>query len=201
VTLRPMTFRPLDVLRSPAYLLASFPLGTAYFAFVVGAASAGVSLLVFVVGVLVLAGGVAVARRLAVADAELAARLYDTPVPELASPSVDGGLLATAAAELRCPDSYRATAYLLSRFAVGVAGFAVVTVWLTTAVALLATPLLYDHPEFYVGVAGGWTVDSLPTALGAACVGLVVAVAGAVAVGAAGRAAAVASTRLLAPAR
>jgi len=196
-----MALRPLDVLRSPAYLLASFPLGVAYFAFVVGAASAGVSLLVFAVGVFVLAGGVAVARRLAVADARLAARLYDTPVPDLASPAVDGGLLATASAELRCPDSYRATGYLLARFAVGVAGFAAVVTWLATAVALLATPLVYDRPDVSVGVAGAWTVDTLPMALGAACVGLAVAVAGAVAVAAAGRAAAVASVRLLAPAR
>ncbi|SEW17556.1 sensor domain-containing protein [Halobacterium jilantaiense] len=196
-----MALRPLDVLRSPAYLLASFPLGVAYFAFVVGAASAGVSLLVFVVGVFVLAGGVAVARRLAVADARLAARLYDTPVPDLASPCVDGGLLATARAELLCPDSYRATGYLLTRFAVGVAGFAAVVTWLATAAALLATPLVYDRPDVSVGVAGAWTVDTLPMALGAACVGLAVAVAGAVAVAAAGRAAAVASVRLLAPAR
>jgi hypothetical protein len=194
-----MTFRALDVLRSPAYLLASLPLGTAYFAFVVGAASAGAALLVVAVGAFVLAGGVAVARRLAVADATLAAKLYGTPVPELASPAVDGGLPATARAELLCPDSYRATGYLLVRFGVGVVGFAAVATWLATSVALLATPLLYDHPDFYVGVAGGWTVDSLPTALGAACLGLVVAIAGAVAVGAAGRAAAVASTRLLAP--
>lgn len=201
MTLRAMLFRPLDALRSPAFLLASFPLGIAYVVFVVGAASAGVSLLVVAVGVFVLAGGVAVARRLAVADAALAARLYDTPVPDLASPSVDGGLLATASAELRCPDSYRATAYLLSRFAVGVAGFTVVLTWLTTAVALLATPFVYDHPDFHVGVAGAWTVDTLPLALGATCLGLVVGVAGAVAVGAAGRFAARATVRLLAPAR
>lgn len=196
-----MRDRALDALRSSTYLLASLPLGVAYFAFVVGAASAGVSLLVFAVGVFVLAGGVALARRLAVADAALVARLYDTPVPELASPSVDGGLLATAAAELRCPDSYRATGYLLSRFVVGVAGFTAVVTWLATAGVLLATPLLYDRADFYVGVAGGWTVETLPAALGVAAVGAVVAVAGAVAVGAAGRAAAAASVRLLEPAR
>lgn len=193
-----MLLRPLDAVRSPLYLLGSFPLGVAYFTLLGAAASAGVSLLVFVVGVFVLAGGAAVARRVAAADAALTARVYDTPAPELASPSVDGGLLATALAELRCPDSYRAAGYLLVRFAVGVAGLTAVVTWLTVSVALLATPFLYDHPEFYVGATGVWTVDSMQAALGAAALGAVVAVAGAVAVAAAGRAAAAASARLLA---
>jgi len=193
-----MHVRPSDVLRSPLYLLASFPLGVAYFTLLAAAASAGVSLLVFVVGAFVLAGGAAVARRVAAADAALVARLYDTPTPELASPSVDGGLLATSLAELRCPDSYRAAGYLLVRSAVGFAGFTAVVTWLTVSGALLAAPLLYDRPGFYVGAAGVWTVDSLPVALAVAALGGVVLVAGAVAVAAAGRAAATASARLLA---
>jgi hypothetical protein len=193
-----MHLRPSDVLRSPLYLLASFPLGVAYFTLLMAAVSAGVSLLVFVVGAFVLAGGAAVARRVAEADAALVARLYDTPTPELASPSVDGGLLATSLAELRCPDSYRAVGYLLVRSAVGFVGFTVVVTWLTVAVLLLATPLLYDRPDFYVGAAGVWAVDSLPAALGVSALGVVVLAAGAVAVAAAGRVAAAASARLLA---
>ncbi|WP_232703223.1 sensor domain-containing protein [Halobacterium wangiae] len=181
---------PGDVPRSTAYLLLSFPLGIAYFTFVVAALSAGAALLVFVVGVFVLAGAAPLARRVAVADAALGAKLFGTPVARLDGPDSDGGMLALALAELTHPSGYRAVFYLLARFVVGVAGFTVVVTWLTLSGTLLGTPFYYDHPDVTVGVTGVGEVETLGVALLFAAAGVVVAVVGAVVVGGIGRTAA-----------
>jgi len=192
-----MPFRIADVLRSVAYLLVSFPLGVLYFTLLTGVVAAGVSLLVFVVGVLVLAGGGAVARRVALVDAALAARLYGTPRPDLPGPSTDGGLLETALAELTHPSGYRSAAYLFVRFVVGVAAFVYLVTWASLSAALLSAPALYDDPNYTVGVVGVWEVQSLGVALAVAAVGVAVAVVGAVVVAAVGRTAARASALVL----
>lgn len=191
-----MPSRIADAARGTLYLLVSFPLGTVYFVLVVAGVSIGVTLLVFVVGVFVLAGTASLARRVAAADAAFAAWLFDTPAPALDGRRKHGDLLETALGELTAPASYRALAYLLSRFVVGIGGFVVVVTWLALAGTLLATPLLYDDPEFTVTV-GFHTVETLPVALALAAVGLVVAVLGGVVVAAIGRAAARGSALLL----
>jgi len=186
-----------DVGRSTLYLLASLPLGTAYFALVVGGAAAGVSLLVFVVGVVVLAATAAAARKVAAFDAALAARLFDLPEPSLRAPQTSGGILSTALAELRSPSGYRAAAYLLARFGVGLVGFTAVVGWLALSVGLLGAPLYYDQPGVTVGVTGVWEASTLERALVASGAGALVAVLGAVLVAPAGRAAARVSAYVL----
>lgn len=175
----------------------SFPLGTAYFVFVAVGVAVGVSLLVFVVGVVVLAAVAAAARRVAAFDAALGARLFDVPAPTLAAPRASDGLFDAVVAELSTPSGYRAVAYLLVRWVVGVAGFTFVVTWLTLAGALLGAPLYYDHSEFTVGVVDVWEVETMPAALAVAVVGAVVAVLGAVVVAPAGRVAARAASYVL----
>jgi hypothetical protein len=191
-----MASRIADLLRGTLYLLASFPLGVAYFVFVVAGVSIGLSLLVVVVGVFVLAGTTALARRLAVADAAFATWLFDTPEPTLDVRGVHGDYFETALVELTSLASYRALAYLLARFVVGVGGFVVVVTWLALAASLLATPLLYDEPRWTVTV-GPYVVETLPVALALGAVGAAVAALGALVVSAIGRAAARGSTLLL----
>lgn len=191
-----MASRIVDVLRGTIYLLASFPLGVAYFVFLVAGVALGVSLLVVVVGVFVLGGTAALSRRLAVADAAFAAWLFDTPSPTLGVKSAHGDYFETALVELTSLASYRALAYLLARFVVGVGGFVVVVTWLALAGSLLATPLLYDEPSWTVTV-GPYVVETLPVALALGAVGAAVAVLGALVVSAIGRAAARGSTLLL----
>lgn len=191
-----MASRLTDVLRGTLYLLASFPLGVAYFALVVAGVALGVSLLIVVVGVFVLAGTAALARRLAVADAAFATWLFDTPEPTLDVRDAHGDYFETALVELTALASYRALAYLLARFVVGVGGFVVVVTWLALSGSLLATPLLYDDPEWSVTI-GTYTVETLSVALALGAVGVVVAVLGALVVSAIGRAAARGSALLL----
>lgn len=186
-----------DVVRSTLYLLLSFPLGTAYLAFVVGGVSAGVSLLLFVVGVAVLATVAAVSRHLAALDAALGARLFGVPAPTLSRPRPSEGLVDATIAELSTASGYRAVLYLLVRFVVGVAGFTYVVTWMALAAALLGTPLYYDRPGTTVGLAGVWEVETLPAAVAVAGVGAVVAVLGGLVVASAGRVAARGATYVL----
>lgn len=192
-----MPSRLADVPRSTAYFLVSFPLGVAYVVFLVAAVATGTALLVVVVGAFVFAGAMAVSRRVALADARFAARLFGLPTPELARPASDGSLVDAAIAEFASPAGYRGATYLLVRFAVGVAGFVVVVTWLALSAALLGTPLYYDDPDVTIGVAGVWEVETLAVALAIAGVGVLVAVLGGVVVAAAGRVAARGSALVL----
>lgn len=186
-----------DAARSTLYFLLSFPLGTAYFAFVVGGVAAGVSLLVFVVGAVVLAAVAAVSRRLAAFDAALGARLFDVPAPAPSTPRSSDGLLDATIAELSSVSGYRAVLYLLFRFAVGLVGFTYVVTWVGLAVGFLSAPLYYDDPEFTVSLGGVLAVDTLPVALAVAAIGVVVAVLGGLVVASAGRVAALGATYVL----
>ncbi|MXR22312.1 sensor domain-containing protein, partial [Halobacterium bonnevillei] len=159
---------PGDVARSTLYLLVSFPLGVVYLALVVSGVIVGVPLLLFAVGVVVLAGVAAVARRVAVLDAGLGARLFDVPAPVLAEPRASTGVFDAAFAELAALSGYRAVAYLLVRFGIGVVGFTFVVTWLGAAAALVATPLYYDDPAITVGVVGVWEVETLAAAVAVA---------------------------------
>lgn len=172
---------------STLYLLVSFPLGIAYFAFVVAGVATGVALLLFVVGVVVFGGVTAVSRRIAVADAVLGQRLFGIPAPTVAEPREANGLVDATIAELTTLSSYRSVAYLLVRFAVGVGGFTFVVTWLAISGALLATPLYYDDPTVSVEVFGLGTVETMNAALAVAGLGVVVAVLGALVVAPAGR--------------
>lgn len=192
-----MASRIGDVPRATFYLLASFPLGVASLALVVAGASLGVSLLILVVGVFVLAGTASIARRVAVADARFTAWLFDTPVPALEVREPHGGLFDTSIAELTSLASYRAVAYLLARFLVGVGGFVVVVTWLALAGSLLATPVVYDDPGVTVSLFGGTPVETMDVALALGVLGVVVAVVGAVVVASIGRAAARTTTFVL----
>lgn len=192
-----MTPRFTDVPRSAVYLLVSFPLGVAYVAFLAAAVATGAALLVFVVGAFAFAGALAVSRRVALADASVAAWLFGLSTPELSDPGGEGTLVEAAFAEFASLSGYRGVAYLLVRFAVGVAGFVVVVTWLALSVALLGTPLFYDDPDVTVGVPDVWEVETLAGALVLAAVGVVVAVLGGAVVAAAGRVAARGSALVL----
>lgn len=192
-----MASRIGDVPRATLYLLASFPLGVAYVVFLAAGASIGTGLLLLVVGVFVLAGTASIARRVAVADAAFTAWLFGTPVPALAVREPRDGLFDTSMAELTSLSSYRAVAYLLARFFVGVGGFVVVVTWLALAGSLLAMPVVYDDPGVTVTIFDVVDVETLPVALALGLVGVVVAVVGAVVVAAIGRSAARTTTFVL----
>lgn len=145
-----------------AYLLASFAVGLAYFVFLVTGLAVGVSLLVLLVGVFVLAGTLALSRYVAVFDARVTARLFDLAPPSLAAPESSGGLLEATLAEFRHPADYRAVLYLCVRAATGFVGFVVVVTWLAVSLSMALAPVLYANWTYTVA---GYAVTTLPAAL------------------------------------
>jgi hypothetical protein len=185
-----------DTYANLAYLLARFPLGIAYFTVFVTGLSLGVGLIPVVVGVPILAGVLALAGYVGVVEAELLRRLYgrdvsyDVPDPgEL--PTTE--YLKTVATT---PRNYLLVVFALGSFAVGVQLFVAVTVVFTLALALVAAPLLYWVPGFNytltqatgtvdvgpatvdVGSLGGASISTLPEALVASVLGVIVCLAG-----------------------
>ncbi len=183
-----------------AYLLLAFPLGLAYFVFVVTGVSLGLGLAIVLIGVPILAFTVAVGLALAGFERWLTAAMLGVDI----EPRVDlpgdrrrDRLLAL----LTHPKTWTSLLYLPAKFVVGLAGFVLATTGLSTAVSMLVLPLYYDRPGLYVGVVpdrapeihqtlylgwnyllvgfdavftiGHWEISTLPRALAAAAVGLV----------------------------
>ena len=162
------------------YLLLSFPLGLAYFVFLVTGLSVGFGLLVIWVGVpilsLVLAGSWALSRF----EQEATNRLLKLDIPTIPLPKASTPLSADDATvsgaervfirtwrRLKAHLSDRLTwtgmLYLFLKFPVGVASFVIVVTLASLTAALLGAP-------FYYGVGDGidfgiWQVDQLWEAL------------------------------------
>ena len=174
VIVRPQTY--INIL----YLLISFPLGIAYFVFLVTGLSVGFGLLVIWVGVpilaLVLAGSWAFCR-FEQATANLLLRL---DIPKFASPLLVDPLSDSEAtlgaterlftrvwrqtkAHLSNRLTWTGMLYLFLKFPIGIASFIIVVVSVSVTAALLGAPFYYwvdDGIDF-----GIWQVDELWEAL------------------------------------
>lgn len=162
--------------RNLAYLLLSFPLGLAYFVFLTVGVSLGVGLSVVLVGIPILLGVLAAVFLLADLERALASGLLGVTVPTRPRPQPEGSLLDRTQARLSDSGTWQTVAFLLSRFVTGLFAFVVTVTLLSLSFALLAAPLVYDRS----GVAYDLvvlSVESLPTALLASGLGLVVLVA------------------------
>jgi signal transduction histidine kinase len=133
--------------RTLAYLLLGLPLGIFYFTFLVTAVSVGAGLVVVWVGVPILLGSVIAWRGMGRFERTLAVSMVGAEVA--APPPVDPGLnwWQTARAVLADSYTYRSFLWLIIRFPLGIAGFVVSVVALSTSAALLATPILLVFPE------------------------------------------------------
>lgn len=174
VIVRPQTY--INIL----YLLISFPLGIAYFVFLVTGLSLGFGLLIIWVGVpvlaLVLAGSWVFCRF----EQETANLLLKLDIPKFRSSlTVDplsGSEATLSATERLFTRTWRQTKahlssrltwtgmlYLFLKFPMGIASFVIVVTLVSVAVALLGAPFYYwvdDGIDF-----GIWQVDELPEAL------------------------------------
>ncbi|QPV63296.1 sensor domain-containing protein [Halosimplex litoreum] len=161
--------------RNVTYLLLAFPLGVLYFTVLWGGGVAGVALLpLFLLGVPILVGVLAVAAQLATLETRLAHGLLDSDVGyERPEPS-DGDVveyMKGIATDIR---SYSALGYLLSKFLIGTVAFTLLTTAAVLSVALTFAPVLYDVPGVHYDF-GVLTVESFPVALGLSGVGVLVA--------------------------
>ncbi len=161
------------------YLLLSFPLGIAYFVFLVTGLSVGFGLVVIWVGVPILALVLAGSWVLSGLELETTSRMLGVDIPPLpprqrpgprtADDTLSGAerLFITTWRRFKAHLSDRLTwtgmLYLLLKFPVGVASFVIVVTLVSVSAALLGAPLYYwagDGPDF-----GIWRVDELWEAL------------------------------------
>lgn len=184
-----------ETYRNLLYLLARFPLGIAYFTVLVTGLSLGVSLVPLLVGIPILGGVLALGGYVGVFEAWLLRRFrnstvtYDPADPD-ELPAVD--YLKTVATD---PRNYLLVAFALASFVIGINLFVAITVLFTLAFTLVVAPAVYWIPGVEYGVTNvetvglgpasidttalaGTGVDTLPEALLASLLGVVVCLIG-----------------------
>ncbi|QLH78104.1 sensor domain-containing protein [Halosimplex rubrum] len=161
--------------RNVSYLLLTFPLGLLYFTVLWGGGVAGVALLpLFLLGLPVLVGVLAVATHLADLETRLARGLLDSDVIYERPRPAEESLVEYVKRVTTDIRSYSALGYLLSKFAIGTAAFTALTTAAALSVALTFAPVLYDVPGFHYNF-GVLTVESFPVALACSGAGVLVA--------------------------
>ncbi|KTG09369.1 hypothetical protein AUR64_16450 [Haloprofundus marisrubri] len=145
VAFRPQTYRNL------CYLTLAFPLGFCYFLLFAVGVPLGVVSTIFVVGVPILLGMLAIASGLASFERRLTTWLLDVEIPtgERETPASLVGRVRRLVTDV---GTWTAVVYLGTKLVVGVVAFEVTMLFLVTAVSLLAIPFVYDQPGVYVGV-------------------------------------------------
>lgn len=138
------------------YLLLTFPLGLAYFVFLVTGFSVGLALIILVFGLPLLVLTIYFATQLAAVERTLAEVLLDVDIPA-ADPDADTGALGRLKALLLDVGTWKSTAYLFSKFFLGLFAFIVVTVLGSVVVTLLLAPLHYGNPN--VGIVMGSSIE------------------------------------------
>ena len=159
------------------YLFLSFPLGIAYFVFLVTGISLGFGLLIIWVGVPILGLVLAGSWVLGELERRLAIGLLKEDIP----PTARGDLARRIEADIQTLSSgerffigtwRRSKAYLSNRltwtgmlylflkFPVGIASFVIAVTLVSVTVALLAAPILYLVGDLDVRM-GSWDVDTL----------------------------------------
>ena len=174
---QPLSTRFLSVAARPQsylnvlYLLLAFPLGIAYFAFLVTGISAGFGLLIIWVGVPFLALVLTIAWGLRQFERVLAVRLLKEDISPAADEHPDGpaeganlstaerrfiGAWRRSRAHLSDRLTWTGIVYLLLKFPLGTASFVVTVTLISISFALLATPVLYLVTD---SALPAWTLD------------------------------------------
>ncbi|MGI9648225.1 MAG: sensor histidine kinase [Acidimicrobiia bacterium] len=177
-------FRPLvqgSTYARALYLLLGLPLGIFYFVFLVVSLSLGVGLTIIWVGIFILFGAVLVWRGLGIIERALVEALLGERIDPPTSPQVAGTSYAKKAKAI-ISDSYtwRSFAWLLLRFPLGIFGFVVTVVLVSTTFSLIAAPgslfigdlsdqfsrtdVDFQPVEFWLEDFPEWTVWLLPVA-------------------------------------
>lgn len=161
--------------RNLAYLALTFPLGVLYFTLIWGGGSIGASTLPILVGAPILVGVLAMAVAVADIETRLARGLIGADVSMATPRPSEEPLTEYAKRLITSPQSYLAVVYLLSKFVIGIAAFVALTVASTLSAVLTAAPLLYSRPGVAYQIGSNVVVDTLPEAMVASVVGILLA--------------------------
>lgn len=158
------------------YLLLAFPLGTAYFVFLVTGLLLGLSLLIVWVGIPILLLMLAAWWGLVAFERQLAIWLLHVDIPPMSRETVSGqGAWVRLKAHLNNPVTWKGLAYLFARFPLGILSFVVSFTLIVLTGALLFAPLTYTDPESQLYVFS-WQIDTLNEAVICSIVGFSVGI-------------------------
>lgn len=154
------------------YLLLAFPLGTAYFVFLVTGLSLGFGLIITLLGIPILITVLAASWGLCSFERVITNAMLGEEIPKPASPLLPEGWWPRFKAHMSNRLTWTGVIYLLIKFPLGVATFSIAVTLISTTLGLLCAPLYYSFvnleiERFTVGgtTYGGWNIDTLPEAL------------------------------------
>ncbi len=157
------------------YLLLTFPLGLAYFVFLITGVSLGLGLFILWIGAILLLGVIAGSFALSLFERMQATWLLDADLgPTWQYPIENLGFWARIKALLANRVTWTGMLFQFLKFPLGLACFVFLVVIFSLSGALLATPFYYTWapPTFGWGV-NAWQADTLLRALGCSLVGAV----------------------------
>ncbi|ETA68552.1 hypothetical protein MettiDRAFT_2025 [Methanolobus tindarius DSM 2278] len=126
------------------YLLFSFPLGTAYFIFLVTGLSFGFGLLLVWVGIPVILLIFLAWWEIASFERQMAIWLLGTEIPSMYSQSLYGGsILQRFIKRVKSPVTWKSLIFLLIKFPLGIFSLVLMIVLLSLTLTMLFTPVLY----------------------------------------------------------
>jgi hypothetical protein len=156
--------------RALTHHLLGLPLGVLYFSWLVTSIATGLGLVVTLIGIPVLTGVLATIRPLLGVERGLANALLDARIAPAPLSAGGKGLLERAKAYWTDSASWRGIVYLLGRFPVGLASFIVAVVAYSTALYLIAAPVIAPLEAIELGF---WRPDSVLDGLALLPVGLI----------------------------
>ena len=165
--LRPQTYLNL------VYLLLAFPLGLAYFLFLVVGLTVGFALVLTLVGIPILLLMHLAAWALMKLERWLAIRLLGVDIPPMSPVDPQGPLWRRLIGKAKDPSTWTGMFFLLAKLPLGFVAFVLTVVLLSVSIAFAAAPVL--HLAFAIPV-GPWSVDSLGESLLLAPLGVLIAV-------------------------
>jgi hypothetical protein len=159
------------------YLFLAFPLGLFYFILLVTGFSLGFGLLIFWVGVFILAGMFVAGRACAAFESRLAISLLHEDMPPITH-SAPAGMTTWNKIKSHLADTltWKRLVYLLVKFPMGVFTFVVLVTLITLTLGLLAAPVVFplcSKEIIYCGIKDVYTIDTLWKAFGCFFMGVV----------------------------
>jgi hypothetical protein len=156
--------------RGLTHHLLGLPLGVLYFSWLVTSIATGLGLVITLIGLPILTGVLATIRPLLGVERGLANALLDARIAPAPLTAGGQGLIGRATAYWKDSASWRGIVYLLGRFPVGLGTFIVAVIAFSTALYLIAAPVIapLDAMEF-----GFWRPDTVLDGLAVLPVGLI----------------------------
>ncbi|MBI9048181.1 MAG: sensor domain-containing protein [Anaerolineaceae bacterium] len=164
------------------YLAFAFPLGLAYFIFLVTGLSLGIGLVIIWVGLLVLLLVYAIWYGLLVVERYLANLLLNADIPPMLKQDLSGKTIwQKFTTTMQSPVTWKGLFFLFMKFPIGLFSFVVLVTLGSIAFSLISAPIYYNWFPAHVNVTfdrhafnSFWLIDTLPEAIVICILGLLI---------------------------